>query len=156
MALHLVRHGEAGARGEDGNDESRALTARGRSQADAVAALLADQPIRWVCTSRYLRCAQTVQPLADRLDLPATVDEALAEEAKIDETWALVERLLQCDGDAVLCSHGNVLQALLDRVHRRGAELVADELSFRKGAVWTLEPDGDGGVSRAVLTPPLA
>lgn len=154
MAVHLVRHGDAGSRGHDGEDETRELTERGRIQATAVAELLTVQPVRMIRTSRYLRCTQTVEPLSARLGLTAATDPALAEEAGIEETWALVERMLREPGDVVLCSHGNVLQVLLDRLHRQGVALVASELTFRKGAIWTLEPDGDGGVSRAVLTLP--
>lgn len=154
MALHLVRHAEAGDRHADG-DEFRALTTRGHSQARAVADLLADRPVRSILTSRYARCRQTVEPLADRLGLTVADDDALAEEADIEATWERLVQLAAAMGDVVVCSHGNVLQAVLDRLHRRAVALEAlppdtMELSFRKGAVWTLEPGGDQDFRRAV------
>jgi hypothetical protein len=51
----------------------------------------------------------------------------------------------------VLCSHGNVIPALLDRLRRRGVELVADEWSCHKGSIWTIELEG-GTAARAVQT----
>lgn len=152
MAVHLVRHAHAGERTDSLEDESRPLSDRGHTQAQAVDKELSAWPIARILTSRYLRCLQTVTPVADRLGLTVTVDSALAEEAEVTATWALLERLLGEPGDSVVCSHGNVLSAILDRVHRRGAETVADEWSCRKGSVWRLETAADGSVDRAVLS----
>jgi broad specificity phosphatase PhoE len=104
MAVHLVRHGDAGSHRKH-DDESRPLSDKGRRQAKAVRDELADLPV----------------------DLDAA------------------------PGDVVVCSHGNVLSSILDRVHRRGIEVVADEWTCRKGSVWRLETDGDGVLVRAVL-----
>jgi broad specificity phosphatase PhoE len=51
----------------------------------------------------------------------------------------------------VLCSHGNVIPALLDRLQRRGIAIDAAEWSCHKGSIWTVEVDG-GTVTRAVQT----
>lgn len=156
MALHLVRHAEAGRRSDDPDDEARPLTARGLAQAEAIGALLGSAPVREIRSSRYLRCRQTVEPLADRLRLPVADDGALAEEARIEETWALLEHLAAADGDVVLCSHGNVLQAVLARMHRRGVEVEDPSQGIHKGGVWTVVTDGDGTLSRVVVTAPRA
>lgn len=150
MALHLVRHADAGPPGGP-DDELRPLTARGRRQAGSIAELLGAAPVGRILSSRYVRCRETVAPLADHLGVAVETTPALAEEAEVDTAWALVDSLARIGGEAVLCSHGNVLSAVLDRVHRRGVEVDAGEWACRKGSVWRLETDSDGAVVRAVL-----
>lgn len=145
MALHLVRHGDAGT----GPDEERPLTDGGRRQAGALTDHLAARPVMRVLSSRYARCVETVTPLAERLGLPVEHHDALAEEADVEDTWALLESLT--GDEVVLCSHGNLISPILDRVLRRGAEIVAEEWTCRKGSVWRLEPDGDQPFARATL-----
>jgi 8-oxo-dGTP diphosphatase len=152
VTLHLVRHAQAGDRDRDGDDERRPLTKRGRRQAGAVQAALADRPVGRVLSSRYLRCVQTVEPLATSLGLVVEEDDALAEEVRLGDAWHRLEALAAERTEIVLCSHGNVIGALLDRVHRRGVDVVADEWSCPKGSIWTLETGPKGALVRAVLT----
>jgi 8-oxo-dGTP diphosphatase len=152
MAIHLVRHADAGKRGSwHQPDDLRPLTNRGLVQALAVADALGGRPVVRVAASRYVRCVQTVQPLADKLGLTVDTHAALAEEAPIDDTWTLIEDAAAAAGDVVLCSHGNVIPPLLDRLHRRGIPLEAREWSCHKGSVWTVDVDA-GAFTRAVLT----
>jgi 8-oxo-dGTP diphosphatase len=144
-ALHLVRHADAG----HAPDETRSLTDAGRAQADRIAEHLADVPISRVLTSRYQRCVDTVSPLATRLGLPIETHDALCEEADLDDMWDVVESLIEAD--VVVCSHGNLIAPLLDRVHRRGAVIDADEWACHKGSIWRLENDKDRPIARAVL-----
>ncbi|HYD08595.1 MAG TPA: histidine phosphatase family protein [Acidimicrobiales bacterium] len=151
MAIHLVRHADAGSRPHwSGDDEQRPLIERGLRQASAIADLLAPRGVGRILTSRYVRCVETVEPLATKLGIAVEEERAIAEEASITDAWALIEELLVAPGDAVLCSHGNILSPILDRLHRRGFDLVADELSCRKGSVWTIECDGEGQIERVV------
>jgi 8-oxo-dGTP diphosphatase len=145
MALHLVRHGDAGT----APDEERPLTDGGRRQAALLAEHLASWPVTRVLSSRYHRCVETVTPLAERLGVPVEQHRALAEEAEVDDAWALLESL--ATEDAVLCSHGNIISPILDRVLRGGADIVADEWACRKGSVWRLEPEGGRPFGRATL-----
>jgi 8-oxo-dGTP diphosphatase len=145
MALHLVRHGDAGT----GPDEERPLTDSGRRQADRLAEHLAAWSVTRVLSSRYLRCVETVTPVALRLGLRVEPHRALAEEADVDDTWALLESLT--GEEVVLCSHGNIISPILDRVLRSGADIVADEWACRKGSVWRLEADGARPFGRATL-----
>jgi 8-oxo-dGTP diphosphatase len=153
MAIHLLRHAEAGNRPSwHQPDDLRPLTSNGVVQSVNVADALADRAIGRILSSRYVRCVQTAQPLADRVGLPVESHPALAEEAGIDATWSLLEEVAAAGGsDTVLCSHGNVIGAVLDRMRRRGITLVADELTCRKGSVWTVNV-ADGDVADAVLT----
>ena len=152
MAIHLVRHADAGNRPHwDGDDEQRPLNERGATQARTIADLLAPLDVQRILTSRYERCVQTVAPLGEKLGIGVEQEQALAEEANLSDALALVEALVERGEDAVLCSHGNILSPILDRLHRRGVELVADEWTCDKGSVWTIEV-ADGAIARLVQT----
>lgn len=152
MAVHLVRHAVAARRGSwHQPDDLRPLTNRGLVQALAIADALRPLDIARILSSRYVRCVQTVQPLADKLDLGIELHPALAEEAPFDTTWALVEELASCGDDVVLSSHGNVIPPILDRLHRSGIQVDAREWSCRKGSIWTLDVS-DGAVTRVAQT----
>ena len=157
MALHLVRHAKAGDPDRrHGPDELRPLTRAGREQAVVLGQALCDWPITRVLSSRYTRCIETLTPAAEKLALPVEAHDALAEEAPLETTWALLEELTRAGTEAVLCSHGNVCSAVLDRVHRRGIDVDATEWSCRKGSVWRLETDNKGAFIKAVLALPQA
>jgi broad specificity phosphatase PhoE len=78
--IHLIRHCET-----DGNRDHYVgrsdlpLNAKGRAQADALAARLAAFPIRCIMSSPLQRAVQTAHPLAGRLGLPINQAEALIE-----------------------------------------------------------------------------
>ena len=155
MTLHLLRHAAAGDRSSwTGPDELRPLDRIGMAQALRLAHLLGDLPVKRVLSSRYVRCTQTVRRLAERLDLEVETHEALGEEADPARTWALLQEL--SDTETVLCTHGNLVGPLLDRLQRQDVELVAEDWACQKGSVWSLEPDGEGGFSRATYLPPPA
>lgn len=152
MAIHLVRHASAGSRPDwHQPDDLRPLSNSGLAQATVVAAALAPLGITRIVSSRYVRCVQTVQPLADRLGLGIEQHPALAEEASLTDSWALLEAVATDGRETVLCSHGNIIPALLDRLRRRGIELVGEDSSCHKGSVWTVEVDS-GAAIRAVQT----
>src|SRR3954452_11984698 len=112
MAIHLLRHAEAGNRPSwHQPDDLRPLTSNGVVQSVNVADALDGRPITRILSSRYVRCVQTAQPLADRVGLTVESHAALAEEADVAATWALLEEVAAAGeaGDTVLCSHGNVI-----------------------------------------------
>jgi 8-oxo-dGTP diphosphatase len=144
MTLYVIRHAKAGS----APDEERPLNDAGQRQAERIAELLAGAGVSRILTSRYTRCVQTVAPLALRLGLPLEHHDALAEEADVEVAWQLLESL--AGSDTALCSHGNIISPLLDRVLRRGAS-IHGEWSCKKGSIWCLEPEGDRLFGRAVL-----
>ena len=92
MAIHLVRHAKAGARPAwHQPDDLRPLTDAGLVQALTIADALVPLGVTRVVSSRYVRCVQTIQPLADKLGLEVEIHPALAEEASVDDAWALLE-----------------------------------------------------------------
>jgi 8-oxo-dGTP diphosphatase len=154
MSIHIVRHAKAGDRAEwDGPDERRPLSKAGIRQAGALVELFGDAPLKRVLTSRYRRCVDTVAPLAQHLGLDVEEHPALAEEASIDAVWALLEDLTGTE--AVVCTHGNLIGPILDRLDRRGVEWVDDRWTCKKGSSWTIEEGTDGTFTRAHYTPPL-
>jgi 8-oxo-dGTP diphosphatase len=137
MAVLLVRHAKAGDRDEwEPPDDLRPLTAKGEAQAEALVTTLAGFDISRVLSSPYLRCSQTVAPLAAAHGLAVEPCDDLAEgfgRAGV----ALVRSLLDGEGsDVVLCTHGDVMEQVLDSlgVRRDGYA--------RKGATWVLDGHG--------------
>lgn len=153
MTLYVVRHAKAGQRDRwEGDDELRPLSGKGRKQSAALAERLASLAPTRLVSSRYLRCRETLEPLAAMLDLTVESDDRLAEGASFEESLSLVEELP--DG-AVLCSHGDVIPDLVNALVRRGMK-VHDEPDWRKGSVWLLERDTAGTVTDARVWPPPA
>jgi broad specificity phosphatase PhoE len=148
VTVLVVRHGKAGDRERwTGPDRDRPLSKRGRAQAAALALRLpqvADGPITRILSSSFVRCRQTVEPLAAAVGLAVKDDEALAEGEPLAATLALLAMLArQGPGTAVLCSHGDVIGNLVMWLAERG--LVAGDLRCTKGSTWIIEcgPDGE-------------
>jgi 8-oxo-dGTP diphosphatase len=150
MALYLVRHGKAGSRhGFDGPDRLRPLTPGGHAQAEAIAAHLDGHEIVRVLSSPYVRCVQTVAPLAERRGLAVEPHDALVEGRPFAPVLALLAGA--ADG-TVACTHGDVLPDVLEALMRRGT-VIDGPGDIRKGVVWVLERDADA-VTRAHAIPP--
>jgi 8-oxo-dGTP diphosphatase len=152
MTIYLVRHAKAGSRsGWDGPDEQRPLSKNGRRQTSALTDALADSDVTRIITSPYVRCSQTVEPLAERLGIPLELSDALAEGAGLTDALELVEKY--ADEETVLCSHGDVIGDLLHHYEQRGVALDGDKLE--KGSTWILD-FADGVIVTARYVPPPA
>lgn len=151
MSLYLVRHAKAGERHAwDGDDESRPLSTKGHKQAAAVCHRLAKHTSGVLVSSPYVRCVQTLEPLAVRLGTTVAVDQRLAEGAAFEDTLALLDEL---DDGAVLCSHGDVIPSTVDALVRRGLH-VRSVPDWRKASVWVIDRNGKGRYTRARVWPP--
>ncbi len=118
MALYLVRHAKAGQRGRwDGPDHLRPLTKAGRAQAEALAAWLANEPISRLLSSPYVRCVQTLEPLAEKLALEIEITEHLTEAIHFGPALDLLTVL---PDHSVLCSHGDLIPDIMEALARRG------------------------------------
>lgn len=73
--FYLVRHAHA----DWAPEENRPLSARGRKDADRVADILEQYPIRAIYSSPFLRAVETIAPLARRLGLPVHIEPDLRE-----------------------------------------------------------------------------
>jgi phosphohistidine phosphatase SixA len=148
-----VRHGKAGRRGDgDGPDELRPLSKGGRRQAKGLVKPLRDEAIARVSSSPYVRCVQTVEPLAKSRALPVEVVNELAEGTPLSETLQLIEK----DGDepTVLCTHGDVVENLLSHLADRRVPLEGG-LVFAKASIWVFDVKG-GEIVRGRYLPPAA
>jgi 8-oxo-dGTP diphosphatase len=151
VTVYVVRHGKAGSRSAwTDPDEQRPLTKAGRRQAAALAEELESSGITRVVSSPYVRCRQSVEPLAERLRLPVDLSDALEEGAPLVETLALLDKL--GDESAVLCTHGDVVGELLDHCTRQGVHLDDDRLE--KGSIWAFETEAGAIVAARYLPPP--
>jgi phosphohistidine phosphatase SixA len=124
VIVYLVRHARAGHRAEwQGDDRLRPLDERGGRQAQALIDQLSDRDFERILSSPYVRCVETVVPLAGARGLPVETDEALAEGAAADEAL----RLLRGAGEAVVaCVHGDVAGELLGERLKKGATAVLE------------------------------
>jgi 8-oxo-dGTP diphosphatase len=135
MALYLIRCATAVPRRRwYGPDQDRALSAVGRAQADALVALLGATPIAHILSSPYLRCVETVTPLARRRDLEVEQLSSLAPSHDVQLILAWIRAL---PDHSVLCSHGAVIARVMEILTRQGAE-VAGPSVWRKGSTWVL------------------
>jgi 8-oxo-dGTP diphosphatase len=127
----LLRHAAAGDREHwDGDDFHRPLDVRGRRQAAELVELLRPFGVLRVVSSPYVRCVQTVEPLAAALGLPVELDERLGEGA-----GRAALPLLEEDG-VVWCTHGDVVRELVDRGLKKAAAVVLED----GGVVGELSP----------------
>lgn len=151
MTIYLVRHAKAGSRsGWDGRDEDRPLSKSGRQQSDLLTKALASCGVTRILTSPYLRCVQTVEPLAAAVGGAVELCDALAEGAPRAEAVELFDKYAA--EPTVLCSHGDVIGELLDECRRRGADL--GEGRQEKGSTWVIEADEARIIEARYLPPP--
>jgi broad specificity phosphatase PhoE len=121
VTVILLRHASAGDRKAwSGDDRLRPLDERGRRQALALRDRLRAHGVQRVFSSPYVRCLQTVAPL----ELEIVPDERLAEGSSAEATLALLHDL----HDAVACTHGDVIEAVLGRSLKKGAGVVLEGL----------------------------
>jgi broad specificity phosphatase PhoE len=153
VTLYLIRHAKAGDRDTWCDDDRlRPLSGRGHRQARLLIELLHDATFERVLSSPFVRCMETVVPIAGARGLPVEPVEALAEGARLDEALALVRK--HSVPGAVLCMHGDVMPMLLDHFASTGVD-IPDARQWPKGCIWVLDTDNTGEVVRAsYLAPP--
>jgi phosphohistidine phosphatase SixA len=132
----LVRHAHAGSRSAwSSDDHLRPLSPKGRAQALALVPVLASFGPTRILSSPYVRCTQTVEPVATALGLEVEEDEALADGSGT-ETVALLRRL--AGTTAVICTHGDVASAVFDALGHSPAPGGDQRPALQKGSVWVL------------------
>ena len=137
--IYLFRHGVAGNRLKwEGDDRERKLTKKGKRQAQAVADYLADRGIERIVTSPFDRCVQSVKPLAKMIKAEIEVDHALAEGPDIDAAYNLIDSLVGYN--SVLCSHGDVIPAVINRMMWAGLS-IESRFYCSKGSIWEINAE---------------
>jgi 8-oxo-dGTP diphosphatase len=154
VTVYLVRHAKAGDRHVwEGNDEDRPLSGRGRIQSRGLLKVLADAKFDRLLSSPYVRCMESLIPLAAQRGLAIEPVEALAEGAALDDAVALVRK--HAEHGAVFCTHGDIIPMLLSHYADRGVD-VGRSPQWPKGSTWVLETDATGEVvaARYIAPPP--
>jgi len=151
-SILLVRHAHAGnSEAWVGDDRIRPLSRKGVAQSQGLVRLLDDRPIATIQASPFVRCTQTVEPLAAARGLTVLPSNALAEGSD-DDALRLVRDL--AGHDAALCTHGDIIPAVLRGLGDEGLRL-PPKARWQKGSVWVLSADGEGSW-QAVYLPPAA
>ena len=131
--LLLIRHARAGHRKTwIGDDRLRPLDDEGSAQAAALVPSLERFAIERVLTSPYVRCVQTVEPLAAARRLPLEYRDELGDDADSDAARRLIRELAAEGTPAALCAHGDLVR-----------ELLGEELPKGAGAVLEATPTGE-------------
>jgi 8-oxo-dGTP diphosphatase len=117
----LLRHASAGDRDRwPVADRLRPLDQRGRLQAAALVEILRPLGVSRVVSSPYVRCIETVQPLAAALELQLEADHRLAEGAGSAALEVVREPGVVC------CTHGDIVEAVLGRGLKKAAAVVLE------------------------------
>lgn len=151
-ALYVIRHAKAGIRAAwSGPDEERPLTRRGRKQARRLVEPFQGLDIQRILSSPFVRCMQTVEPLAEARGLPVEVATELREGASVDELL----RGLATFGNrpTVVCGHGTEIRSMIDRLEAGGATIEGAR-GIAKGSVWVLDREGERIVAAHYLPAP--
>ena len=152
--VYVIRHAKAGDRDRwAGPDELRPLTDAGWRQALGLARVLAHRPITRILSSPYVRCIQTLEPLARERALRVEAVPELGEGMAFD----LVEKVAvdaAANGPAAISVHGDALKALIDDLRHRGILNGNGHGDVRKGCTWILQIDQATIVDAHYVAPP--
>jgi 8-oxo-dGTP diphosphatase len=149
--FYVVRHAKAGSRSHwEGDDRKRPLSKKGALQAEAIA-LLGNLGIASIFSSPYLRCMQTVEPLARKLRLDVTPASDLAEGRGLRGLYRFFDD--PALDRTVLCTHGDLMWELVEDLTNRRV-LPAFREAFDKGSTWVVEVDGGSPVGARYIPAP--
>ena len=142
MTIYLLRHAKAGRRSAwTDPDWLRPLSDLGRIQARDLLHTMHKARFAHILSSPYVRCMESVVPLAAHHGLPVEPTEALEEGAPLDGVLGLMKE--HADTGAVLCTHGDIIPAVLEHAAANGSRLGSD-LRCEKGSIWVLDGDITG------------
>lgn len=151
--FYFVRHAKAGSRTRwEGNDRDRPLSKSGLKQAEELVSVLGANPISAMWSSPYLRCVQTVEPLAKARRLKIQETRHLAEGARLKGAYRFIE-----DPDldeTVLCTHGDVILELVDDLVRRRIVKASQASLADKGSTWVVEVEDGSPVGARYIPAP--
>ncbi len=140
LQIYFVHHAQAVKRSEwEGEPRLRPLSPRGRRQAQRIEELLLRKPLARMLASPYFCCRQTLERLSRATSVPLEAEERLAEEERVGAALELVWRLGM--RPAAICSHGDLIRAMLRRLEKKGMR-IEEELRCEEGSVWLIEGAG--------------
>jgi 8-oxo-dGTP diphosphatase len=148
--FYFVRHAKAGSRSHwRGDDRLRPIGKKGAKQAEALIDIFKPFKISAIYSSPYLRCVQTVEPLARDRGREVQEAAALAEGRGLRGAFEFMgDPKLD---DVVLSTHGDVVWELVEDLVRRRV-IKPGEGGYEKGSTWVVEVR-DGKPVRALFIP---
>jgi 8-oxo-dGTP diphosphatase len=149
--LYLLRHAKAGERRLwQGDDLHRPLSPKGWKQSELLAERLAPLGVSTLHSSPYIRCVQTIEPLASRLERSIAIETWLCEDEPVAP---LLSMLSEVPDGAVMSTHGDLIPAAILALERRGIEIRTPP-DWRKATVWVLKRNKNGEIVQATVWPP--
>jgi 8-oxo-dGTP diphosphatase len=135
--FYVVRHSKSGSRSDwSGDDGQRPLTKKGIKQAEALVGIFEPFPITAIYSSPFLRCVQTVEPLARARKLPVKQTPSLAEGHGVAGAMEFIgDPKLD---DVVLSTHGDIVWELVEELVKRKV-VKPGEGGFEKGSTWVVD-----------------
>lgn len=156
MRLIVVRHGQAEPKkGWSGPDADRPLVARGRRQANRLSLGIGAGAIDRVLSSPAVRCHDTVEPIAKEWALPVEVSPMLSLDAGADVSEWVRDLIGRESGTLLLCTHREVISALLPALTEGRREALGHRLPGAKGGAWVMGFRG-GRLRSVEYRPPAA
>ena len=116
--------------------------------------LLANEPFTQLLASPFLRCTETLEPLAAARSLPIETRDELAE----GQPWEyLLKVVLEAEGEGptAICVHGEAMRALMQDLSDQGVAR-RGRGDFRKGSTWVLGVRDGAVVSARHVPAPAA
>jgi 8-oxo-(d)GTP phosphatase len=155
MLVLLVRHGHAGTKRQSvGEDSLRPLNEQGFAEAQALVDLVAPYAPERIISSPFLRCVQSVSPLAEATGITVRRSPSLTPESGAAASVLALNVGTPATGAVVLCTHGEVIHYLQSRFGPDGPPNFNAEAPREKGSVWILERGEHGFVGATYLAPP--
>lgn len=149
--IYLVRHAEAGQQRPSNDDDiTRPLSTAGWKQAESLGERLAERGATRAMSSPHVRCLQTLEPLARRIDRSVAPDDRLLEGAEFE---GVLDLIADAPSGTVLCSHGDIIPAVIQALVRRGMR-VQTPSDWRKSTIWVLHRNGTRVTEGEVWPPP--
>ena len=142
----LLRHGRAGVRSSwEGDDRRRPLDELGMRQAEELVRLLSRFEVEEIISADFDRCVQTVLPLSEAIGVPIREEELFSElgyPAHEEEAIHLVRKLGESLSTTVVCSQGDVIPDLLQRLAGIDHVDLPENFNVKKAGVCVLTFDG--------------
>ena len=155
MLVVLLRHGHAGMKRHwRGDDSIRPLNEQGLAEALALTDLIAPFAPARILSSPFLRCMQSVAPLAQAFDMHVERSQSLVPEAGIAATALSLGVTAHGPGAVVLCTHGEVIRDMQASLGREELPWFGPDAPREKASVWILDRIDGRFVSARYLPPP--
>ncbi len=141
----LLRHAKAITRDEwQGDDDDRPLDSLGSYQADRLVPIYEVYKLEQIHSSDAIRCFDTVNSLARKLNITLEVSGKLSESAyKKDKEKAFdyCKDLIKADKSILICSHNPILPKLFNKLTKK-AEVEADDEKLQPADSWVIHRNG--------------